>query len=514
MLREDRRAIIIVMLGFALSTLTGFGRQVILAQQLGVGSEADIYLVAFAFPEFVFIALPIVLYPAFIPLYADWRRRLDKSITQNFIWQTAIGLSLFLLALSAIAALGAPVYLRWLSPGFDADERTLAVRAARIMSSSLCLMGLATLTSGILQVRRRFAASAFLTAVYNVIFVISLFALPTTSLLERASWAVTLGAAAAFAFQLPFLWNSLRKIHLPDLPADWSSYPARASGLIQVLSLAGPLTAGYAIHHLILFIDQAMATTLSSGSVAALNYAHHLALVISQLSGVAISTVVFPRLAEQVNQNNLEGTRASLANALHLVWLIALPASVGLIILRHPITAFVFERGAFDPSATLMVSRLLVWYGLAVLADSMCQPLWRVVYAQKSAWTVFLINGLQTIIRLLGNILLLPFMGYAGLALSSALGLLIQALILGWLVYRYLGAYWSPAWQRSMRQVVYAAVGAALTASLLTASLSGLRPILQISLAGLASALVFFAILGIFHLASSPSQHENPFAKQ
>src|SRR5512140_1150553 len=110
MYRDDRRAIIVVIVGFAVSTLTGFLRQIVVAQQLGVGSDADIYLVAFAIPEFVFIALPIVLYPAFIPLYTDWRLRFGSTTARKLSWQTAIGLLLFLFALSLIIALGAPIF--------------------------------------------------------------------------------------------------------------------------------------------------------------------------------------------------------------------------------------------------------------------------------------------------------------------------------------------------------------------------------------------------------------------
>jgi hypothetical protein len=75
MQRDDYRATLIVMFGLAAGSLTGFVRQAAVAYQLGAGRAADVYLVAFAVPEFVFIALPIVLSPAFIPLFADCRLR-------------------------------------------------------------------------------------------------------------------------------------------------------------------------------------------------------------------------------------------------------------------------------------------------------------------------------------------------------------------------------------------------------------------------------------------------------
>jgi hypothetical protein len=82
--RDDYRATLIVMFGLAAANLTGFLRQAAIAHQLGAGRAADIYLVAFAVPEFIFVALPIVLSPAFIPLFADCRLQAGEASAWRF----------------------------------------------------------------------------------------------------------------------------------------------------------------------------------------------------------------------------------------------------------------------------------------------------------------------------------------------------------------------------------------------------------------------------------------------
>ena len=434
MQRDDYRATLIVMFGLAAASLTGFVRQAAVAYQLGAGRAADVYLVAFAVPEFVFIALPIVLSPAFIPLFADCRLRAGETCAWRFGLRVAGALLAVLLLFTAVAGLGAPLYLGWLAPGFSPHERGQAVQATRLMLPAISLMGLATLAGAALQVYRRFARPVLATAVYNLTFVATLLAASLAAPLDRAAWGVTLGAAAALVFQLPLLWR-----HRPP-PQTLEVFRDFQSLVGQVARLAGPLAAGYAVHHVILFVDRAMATSLGAGSAAALNYAYHLALVVGQLSGLAVSTALFPRLAEQVASDDTAGARASLSGALRFVWAVGLPATCGLILLRTPIVRLLFEHGAFDQAATAAVSSPLIWYGLAVLADALCQPLWRVVYAQRSAWTVLAVNGLQTGLRLLGNLALTPTLGYNGLALSAALGLSVQAVVLWWLVRRRLGA--------------------------------------------------------------------------
>lgn len=434
MQRDDYRATLIVMFGLAAASLTGFLRQAVTAHQLGAARAADVYLVAFAVPEFVFIALPIVLSPAFIPLFADCRLRAGEACAWRFGLRVAGALLVSLLALTAIAGLGAPLYLAWLAPGFGPQEHAETMRATRLMLPAISLMGLAALAGAALQVYRRFARPALATAVYNLTFIVTLLVAPLVWPVGRAAWGVTLGAAAALVLQLPLLWRHRPLSQTSEVSEDFRSLVGHTA------RLAGPLAAGYAVHHIILFVDRAMATSLGAGSAAALNYAYHLALVVGQLSGLAVSTVLFPRLAEQVAGGDTVGARASLSGALRFVWVIGLPATCGLILLRTPIVRVLFEHGAFDQAATAAVSGPLIWYGLAVLADALCQPLWRVVYAQRSAWTVLAVNGLQTGLRLLANLALTPTFGYNGLALSAALGLSVQAVVLGWLVRRRLGA--------------------------------------------------------------------------
>jgi putative peptidoglycan lipid II flippase len=517
--RDDYRATLIVMFGLAAANLTGFLRQAAIAHQLGAGRGADIYLVAFAVPEFVFIALPIVLSPAFLPLFADCRLRAGEMSAYRFGLRVAGALLAVLLLLTALAGLGAPLYLGWLSPGFGPHERDQAVQATRLMLPAISLMGLATLAGAVLQVYRRFARPALATAIYNLTFVATLLTAPLVWPVGRAAWGVTLGAAAALVLQLPLLWRhrpppppsdtlakvanspgneltpSRRRRSWPrdaTKPSQGFQHPASVG---QVAHLAGPLAAGYAVHHLILFVDRAMATALGAGSAAALNYAYHLALVVGQLSGLAVSTALFPRLAEQVASNDVAGARAGLASALRFAWIIGLPATCGLILLRVPLVRLLFERGAFDPAATAAVSEPLVWYGLAVLADALCQPLWRVVYAQRSAWTVLGVNGLQTGIRLLGNVALTPAYGHSGLALSAAIGLSVQAVLLGWLVQRWLGMYLERTWWGDAARVALAAAVAAGAVGLMSARLSAAPATVTLLAGGTLGGLAYLAVL-------------------
>lgn len=426
--KSDLRDTLIVMFSLALATLTGFLRQSVIAYTLGAGRVTDIYLVAFAVPEFVFIALPVVLAPVLMPLFSQVRRQAGEGAAWAWGARLSARVLLILAGLIGCAALAAPLLLRWLSPGFSGTERQQATALFYPMLPGILLMGLSTLAGSFLQIYRRFARPALTTAVYNLVFIAALLWLPLENPLERTGWGVTFGAGAAFLFQLPLLLRLARGVRAQPAPA----LTARP-GMSEAFRLLGWMAAGYGVHHLILFVDRAMATGLGEGAAAVLNFGYHLALVVGQVSGLAVSYVVFPSLVESVGAKQLDETGKSLRHALGLALSIALPAAAGLIVLREPLVRLLLERGAFSAQSTVEVSAVLAIYTLAVTADALCQPLWRLVYAARKGWNVLAVNGAQTLVRLAANLILIKIMGYNGLAWSAVLGLTVQLLLLGWL---------------------------------------------------------------------------------
>jgi putative peptidoglycan lipid II flippase len=492
--RDDYRATLIVMGGLAIANLTGFLREVVIADRLGAGRAADVFLIAFSIPEFIFVALPIVLSPAFIPLFAELRLRVGAMGALRFAYRVAWALVALLAGVTLLAAIGAPLYVRWLAPGFAPLEQAQARQAVYLMLPAISLMGVATLVGAILQVYRRFARPALATAAYNLAFVAALLVLPLAWPVGRAAWGVTLGALAALLIQLPMMG----RLRLSSLTAIVRASGERLSTSVgHVARMAGPLAAAYAVHHVILLVDRAMASTLGAGSVAALNYGYRLALVVAQLSGLAVSTALFPHMAEQAANEDLSGLRASTAGALRFVWTFGLPASCGLIVFRVPLVRLLFEHGAFDEAATAAVSSVLTFYTVSVLADALCLALWRVLYAQRSTWVVLAVNGLQTAVRILCNIALIHNLGYNGLALSAAVGLSLQVVVLGQLVRRRLGPYLSKKWWRDAGLVVLATAAALTVVRVMAGQVSTLPALGALAISGTLGGLTYLLILQI-----------------
>ena len=496
---KNFRATVIVMLSLGVAMATGFLRQTALASTLGAGRVTDIFLIAFAIPEFVFVALPVILSPVVIPLFMQVRRQNGEAPA----WQVAQRLAIWLLGvtlvLGLLAAWAAPLLITWLSPGFDPHERQQAVAVFYWMLPGLLFIGVTTLVGALLQVYRHFAIPALTTAVYNSVFIICLLALPLEDLLQRAGLGVTLGAIAALIFQLPLLMR-VRS----EASQTFGLANAAPVSLRPALILLGWMTAGYGIHHLILFIDRAMATAQGAGSAAVLNYGYHLALTVAQLSGLAVSTVLFPTLSEQIEAQDSSAARRTLSQALGLVLALALPAGFGVIVFRHPLVQVLLEHGAFTSQDTQAVGLSLAIYTLAVIADALCQPLWRLVYAWRDGRLVLAVNGAQTLLRLVANLILVGVIGYNGLAVSAVIGFGVQLLILMALAHRRLGWQISRAgWSRAIR-IGLAASLAALAAFGILQGMANFQaepsPWLILLVGGGALLLLYGAFLAAFDL--------------
>jgi len=489
------RATFIVIFGYLAATLTGFIRQSALAYQMGAGRETDIFLVAFAIPELAFIALPIIVSPVVIPLLSRIRQEKGERTARSLTLRLFGWLSAALVVGMALAWLLAPVYTPWLAVGFTPGEQSISLILTRQMLAAIFFMGVSALTGAVLQVYRSFARPAIVTTVYNLVFVAGLFCLPMAQTLERAVGSVILGSAAAFLVQMPELGRLLfsRRAQGAEGPVE---IPVRWNDAARLLV---PFACGYGIHHLILLVDRAMATTLSPGDAAAISYARNLSLVIVQVSGLSISTVMFPALAEQIQQRQLERARDNLTGALLWVWAVAAPLAAGMVAVREPLVRFLLERGAFDRSATATVSLLLVAYSASALADALCQPLWRVIYAQSHSWEVFWINGAQTALRILLNFLWIGSMGVVGLTLSAAVGLTVQLFVLAWLSAARLEIHFQKTGLQKALHVLMAAVLvgilAALTLALMPASASAM---VQLAAAGAAGAVAYVGIMLLF----------------
>jgi putative peptidoglycan lipid II flippase len=291
-------------------------------------------------------------------------------------------------------------------------------------------------------------------AVLNLVIIVVAAAL--YPLLDEPVDALAYGVLAGGACQLALQVVALRRRRVGLRPLWNPGHVAvrRSSALLL------PATFGTAIFQLNVLIATVLASMLPVGSISYLWYADRVFEFPLGLFVAALGTAALPSMASQASRGELAGLRESLVFALALMNLVAVPATAGLILLAEPITALLFERGAFGANESLMTARALRCYAVGLWPVAAVRLLAPAFYALGDAKTpvraavlTVALNVVATIALmgpvstegappwLLGlvNRLTVLDLDHAGVALATSIAAMGNAAMLGFLLLRRLG---------------------------------------------------------------------------
>jgi putative peptidoglycan lipid II flippase len=176
------------------------------------------------------------------------------------------------------------------------------------------------------------------------------------------------------------------------------------------------------------------------------------------LLGVALGVVLMPQLSAAKAANNTTQYSDMLDWGLRLVLVLALPCAVALLVFSQPLVAVLYNYGAFSVHDVQQTTLALMGYGVGLLGLVAIKVLAPGYYASQDIRTPVRIAVAVLIITQLLNVLLVPYLQHAGLALSIGLGALVNATWLLWGL-RKTGTYQpSPGWGRFAGQVALSSV--------------------------------------------------------
>ena len=131
--------------------------------------------------------------------------------------------------------------------------------------------------------------------------------------------------------------------------------------------------------------------------------------------------------------------RRTLSRALRLMLVLAVPATVGLVVLAEPIARVIYERGNFTPADTQATALALVCYAPCVVGYSAVRLLVPSFYALGRSLAPAIVSMAAVGLNITLNLVLVRVIGYQGLALGTAVASLANAGFLLVLLRRPLG---------------------------------------------------------------------------
>jgi putative peptidoglycan lipid II flippase len=408
---------VLVALATVFVRLFGFLREVTLAATYGAGMVSDAFVIAFTVPGIVLALVGSSTAAVFIPAYT--RVETDKArFTSNIITLlAAIGL-VFAAVFTFI-----PQTLTFLFAS-QLDDQTFALASSLIRI--MVWTSVPVLLAGILQPYLQIKNAFFLAAVINI--PINIAAIISIALSKQAEMTAVMGygvVAGNIVMLLLFFAAAARNgyVYRPV-------WEPKAPELRVLLIMLVPVMISTFIADLNLIVDRNFASSLVSGSISSLNYASKTVNLMTGLIGISIATVLFPRMAELAAQDNMQEIRRYIAACFRKLIPILLPATLGIILLAHPIVRLMFERGGFSPEDTKRTAECLQMYAALLFAHSMNAIMIRALFSFRDTKTPAVISAIGVAVSILLNFLLIGPLAHMGLALASSAAAFISLILL------------------------------------------------------------------------------------
>ncbi|MCX7748989.1 MAG: murein biosynthesis integral membrane protein MurJ [Clostridia bacterium] len=415
---------LIVMSSIVVSRFTGFFREMLIPNMLGVNQVADAYNMAFRITGLMYdLLVGGAIAAALIPILTGYMAK-DR---EEEGWK-AVGtfINIVMLAMVLVSFLGilfAPQLVRVFALGFGGEATGLTVELTRILFPSVAFLMLAGVANGVLNSYQRFAAAAYGPSIYNIGSALSILLFYRYGV-QSIAYGVLCSAIIYFLFQLTFAFKNLKFYKF--------RFYLSHEGFQKLFKLAIPALVSSAVVQLNAIISLRFATLFSVGSVTILQMCDRIWQTPYGIFAQGIGIALLPTLSAKLAAGEVDNFKYILINGLKTVLFLSIPSAVGFIILRQPIMNILKFTHRFDHEAVAMAGTVLAFFSIALLSQSMVTVLNRAFYANNNANTPLMIGIFTIVANTILSYLFYKYtpLGVGGMALAYSITSFVNAVLL------------------------------------------------------------------------------------
>ena len=406
-----------------ISRILGYIRDFLIAIFLGSGPLADTFFVAFRIPNtFRRLFSEGTFNAAFVPSYAS---ELSKDNADNFATSVFSFLIIGLFFLVLIIEIFMPFFVFLIAPGFsgDTEKMELVVNLTRITFPFLFFVSLSSFFSGILNSHNRFAAAAAIPVILNILLIGVLFfgKFIGDNLVYYMSFAVLLAGIIQFIF----LYFFVKKFYFPKI-----SYKIKIDEKIKIFfKKLLPSIFSSGVTQINILIGTIIASFQAS-AVSYLYYADRVYQINLAIAGIAISTVVLPKLSKLID-GKIDVEIENIQNkALELSLFLSLPAAVALILAAEPIISSLFGYGSFSNFGVKNSAEALFYFAFGLPAFAMIKVFSTFFFARHETKLPFYISLISVIINVLISLLFFKQVGFIIIPIATTFSSWVNVILL------------------------------------------------------------------------------------
>lgn len=393
--------------------------ELLISSKMGATIETDAYYMAIGITQIIYPMISIGIWKVFMPEYKTALVVGETNHAESMTNRLIIIFSILVGILSLAILLFPKLILNIFAPGFDDYSLSISIPILRILTFMFFFNMFATFPSAILQANGQFSKSQFKEIIQHIPTLLFLILFPKNKV-TGLSISVVIGALVAAVVENHYVR------HYYSFHFERNIFN---SEIIRILRLVPITCLNSIINQLNNIIDKVFASTLAIGSITCLNYGSKLINLFDGLFSTAISTAIFPSITEMVAKNDIKELRQFMKTYVLIMTALLIPISFIIALFSKQIVKLIFGHGEFDKNSVMVTSKILLTYGIGLLAMSLTTIINDFFYILKRTRILII----TTIINIFSNIVLdyifITKFGVVALSLATSISLFISLFV-------------------------------------------------------------------------------------
>lgn len=412
-----------------ISKVLGLARDLVIAQYFGTSMEADAFNMAYLFTGNFFIIFGGIGGPFYSAVVAALPRIMSENSPKQI---EAFLRSILIKSTLALALITLLVYLTkdfllaaFIDKAANLEYFALTLRNIDILLPLIVIAGPIGIVYGILNCYKKYMEPSLSPAMINVALIVCVFIMGDAASGLALAIGTSIGGLLSFLFQVP----ALIAIKKNNLKEDIEQVAA-AIDLKPFAHILYPALLSTVVSQLIVFIDSFFCKGLEEGSWTALVLANRLIQMPLGVLLTAFLVPVFPRIGEVIVKGNNKEVKRLLQKAIGTMIVLCVPATLVGCFWSEEIIRLLFERGEFDAHSTAMVASVFFYLCFSILPFVFRDSFTRTLYSYGDSKSPLVVMIIAIAIKIVLNIFLVERFGLNGIAISTTLIAVINALML------------------------------------------------------------------------------------
>lgn len=390
----------------------GFLREVVYANNFGLQSNFDIYLIGAVLPITLNTSVIYLAQNYFIPAYHN-KLSVGKDNAEKFFSNTFWLFLILSSLLSLILFIISPFLIKSYLTNNDPQVHEAVLKIFKIFLLTIPLNAGFSILSSYFQSEYNFKAPAVSTLFQNIIIIFLVLIFTSTLGVLTIPIGYLFGTAAQFLYLLILLKNRSRLIF------RGVSINLRELGLVNKTFVLIILIE--VINQLYILVDRYFYGSVDSGGIAALNYATVLYSLPISIFSLALSTAIFPKLSQSFGTKNNTMIEMQYLSGLQINIFLFVPITLIFILFGDSIIRIFYQRGSYTSDDTLMTFGILKLYSLSLIFYSSYAIINKVVYGAGLIKNLLSISIFVFLFKIILNFVLVEKFKQNGLAISTSI---------------------------------------------------------------------------------------------